>query len=884
MGVFWNRLRSLLRNGRLDGELDEELEFVFQMEVDANLERGLSPEEARRQARITLGSLESIKEAHRDARGIPWLDNLRRDTIQAVRSYRRTPLFTGVVLITLAVGIGFSTFVFSLMDGILLKPLPYPHAEKIVRLFRNVESPFYLREFASSLYLEDRANQPDSIEAVATFRQSGFNMAGSGEPLRVSGAWATPSFFNVLGIPPYLGRTFSRDDVKSGRSLAVLSYALWQGAFSGERSAIGRKILLDNKPFEIIGVMPEGEDLLDGSSYQLWLPLDLSARPRIRDGFSIDQAQAEVDLWAARMRRTYPGVKEELGLHIEPYFDDRFAEAETHLWILSSAVALVLLLTCVNVAGLLLARGSRRGREVALRSALGAGRSRLVVQFLTESLLLAVPAGILGLGLSYLALQTMRMWSPNGLPRLDNVTLGWFELLFAVTLALVSCLLLGLGPALRDSRARPMTALKQSNLTTTGGKNRGRWNSVLVAGQIALALILMLGAGLFLKSYWELSHVELGFQTENVLTARLDLSQAFTSEAERGSLSPINDRQQERIVDFTGRVMDELLSLPGVESVGVAVAPPLGDWTIGLSGLESEDSKTGDVGSFTARASAVSPGIFEVLGLHLLEGRFFDARDTRSGESTLIVDRMVADRFWPDQSPLGKRLKFGKQWRRTVVGVVGSIHSAGPSRPADPKVYFPFAQYPLLSDVTFLEKGRIGTPQFGREIKRIVAGLEPNLPVYGVETLDDRLDLWNSTEKLVSLLLALFAVVSLFLAAVGLYGTLAFLVSERTQEVGIRMSLGADRARIFRMITFRGLSLVLAGFILGSIGGLAVNYFLAGLVSWDPNAQLIFQAKALDISVFAAVGLLLLLIGFLACAIPALRAARLDPNRALRYE
>ncbi|MEJ2080434.1 MAG: permease prefix domain 1-containing protein [Acidobacteriota bacterium] len=440
MGVFWNRLRSLFRNGRLDGELDEELESVFQMEVDANLERGLSPEEARRQARITLGSLESIKEAHRDARGIPWLDNLRRDTIQAVRSYRRTPLFTGVVLITLAVGIGFSTFVFSLMDGILLKPLPYPHAEKIVRLFRNVESPFYLREFASSLYLEDRANQPDSIEAVATFRQSGFNMAGSGEP---------------------------------------------------ERSAIGRKILLDNKPFEIIGVMPEGEDLLDGSSYQLWLPLDLSARPaaqrltsmdplyaRIRDGFSIDQAQAEVDLWAARMRRTYPGVKEELGLHIEPYFDDRFAEAETHLWILSSAVALVLLLTCVNVAGLLLARGSRRGREVALRSALGAGRSRLVVQFLTESLLLAVPAGILGLGLSYLALQTMRMWSPQGLPRLDNVTLGWLELLFAVSLALVSCLLLGLGPALRDSRARPMTALKQSSLTSRNGSwisREGSW-------------------------------------------------------------------------------------------------------------------------------------------------------------------------------------------------------------------------------------------------------------------------------------------------------------------------------------------------------------------------------------------------------------------------
>jgi predicted permease len=394
----------------------------------------------------------------------------------------------------------------------------------------------------------------------------------------------------------------------------------------------------------------------------------------------------------------------------------------------------------------------------------------------------------------------------------------------------------------------------------------------------------MLGAGLFLKSYWELSHVELGFQTENVLTARLDLSQAFTSEAERGSLSPINDRQQERIVDFTGRVMDGLRSLPGVESVGVAVAPPLGNRGIAFSGLESEDSKTGDVGSFIVSASAVSPGIFEVLGLHLLEGRFFDARDTRSGESTLIVDRKVADRFWPDQSPLGKRLKFGKQWRPTIVGVVDSVHSAGPSRPADPKVYFPFAQYPLLSDVTILEKGDMGPSQFEREVKGIVAGLDPSLPVYGVETLDDRLDLWNSTEKLVSLLLALFAVVSLFLAAVGLYGTLAFLVSERTQEVGIRMSLGADRARIFRMITFRGLSLVLAGFILGSIGGLAVNYFLAGLVSWDPNAQLIFQAKALDISVFAAVGLLLLLIGFLACAIPALRAARLDPNRALRYE
>lgn len=850
--------------------------------------RALANEELSGQKRNPSGIGNGVNGEHPDARLLLWLDDARWDVLQALRSYRRSLAFTAVVLATLGIGMGFAVFVFSLVEGILLEPLPFPEGDQVVRLYSKGKGPVSQRLFASSLYLEGWEEQAPSIEAVATWWPASRNVIGISEPLHVWAWEVTPPFFDVIAVPPLLGRVFTDEDVRKGNSVAVLSHAFWRKGFAGDSGVLGKRILIGGTPCEVIGIMPPGEAFLDGTAYEVWLPLDLSARPpmykffgqdpliaRIRAGTTIAQAQAELDLWAARLRQAHPNASGELGLIVEPYFEEEIGDARKRLFVLGAAVGLILLISCVNVAGLLLARGSGREHEIAVRSALGARRTRLVVQFITESLLLALPAGLLGLGIAQVALQAFRAWSPHGLPRLANVTIDWRALLFAVILSICSCALLALGPALRNSRVRPSVPLKKGAVTVLGKYGRRPLNSFLVVGQVALALVLMFGAGLFVRSYWELSRVHLGFETKNIVTAELEL---FNSGGANFQQPKYPD--QEPLIARVSQIAERLQALPHIEAIGITTEPPLGT-SLSTVEVKTEEPELPDEGALTAEVTSVSHDFFQVLGIRLLEGRYFGDQDTRSGELTAIVDQGLAEYFWHGGSSLGRRLKVAETWR-TIVGVVGTVRQRGPRRPAPKMLYLPLGQTAHTPRVTFLARTKVPSSQFGRDLKGVVASIDTEQPVHGVAALDDRLVLLGSDERLVSLLLSLFAIIALFLAAVGLHGTLVFLVSERTQEIGLRMALGAGRVQIFRMITFKGLALVLCGLAIGSTGGLAVNRALAGLVSsWQPDSRLLFQAEALEIPVFAGVGLLLILVAFLACAIPALRAARLDPNRAL---
>ena len=873
--------RSLLRRRQIEDEMDEELRFCMEMETEANVRRGMRHDEARRAARLKIGGKEQIKEACRDEWGITVLESLLGDLRYGLRSLFRTPGFTLVAVLTLALGIGANAAMFSVVKAVLLDPLPYPDAGKLVHLISKGK---HWRMGLSLPNFEDIRSHQTRFEDLACFvGYTEVNLTGGRLPLRARASRVMPGFFDVVGVSPLIGRSFRDGDARSAKERAVLlSYDTWKGVFGGDVDIVGRKIDIDDEEHVVYGVMPIGFDFPGGKDVWIYWDVEaeewakqrdayeLSVVARVSSSVTLGQAQTELDLIWQRLAKEHSENADVPGLELVPEFEASMGKARIPLMVLMGAVVLVLLVVSVNLAGLLLNRGVSRQRELMLRSALGASRFRMIRQLMTETLLLCLPGCALGLVVAHWGILLLAYLFPadsfiylylGGVPRLDEAGFDPFVLGFALAVMTAAMFVAGFYPACSLSNPNLQDGLQDGSWTATTSKS-GIWiRNVLTVSQVALSLLLLVGAALLFKSYLHLVHVDLGFETENRLTAQTVLSQKRypTDEAK---------------VHFFRETVDRLQAVPGALHVATTSNLFFSNWGFGTSPLIVEGRPADDEQQAPgAQWFSVSPNFFEVLGVTLLKGRSFAPDHSAPSEPLMIIDRTLEALLFPEGGALGQRISLFEEWR-TIVGVVDGIRTNGPLRKAQPKVYVPYYQYPT-DQITWVLKTAVPPESLAGILRDELAAVDPRQPVYRIETLDNYFLFSVSKNRLSSLLMSGFGLSALAIACLGLYGVLAFRVTQRTHEIGIRSALGANRREIFGMFVLRGMRLVVIGLVIGNLAALGLTRVLSSLL---------FGVGSLDAATFITAGGVFLLVGLFACSLPALRAARLDPSSALRCE
>lgn len=889
LNVLMSRLRAMLRSDAVRDEIDEELQFHIDMRTQANIERGMSPDEAERDARDRFGRTIHIKELSWDVRGGGWLETLWQDVRYGARMLRRQPGFSFVAVLTLAMGIGANTAIFSVVNGVILKSLNFPNPERLVALSEtSKEAPVMAVAYPN--YLDWRAQQT-VFENLAARMPAGGVLTGDGEPERVTGRFVTASFFPTLGIQPRLGRFFTEEeDRPTAERVMVLSYGLWQRRFGGDPLVIGRPLQFNSESWTVIGVMTAEFDFYGQSNpnNDFFIPLGRLAdqeymgdrhshtvfvTARMKQGVEMKQARAEMSAIATRLSAQYPASNSGNGVALRSFLDDYVGDVRPALSMLTMAVALVLLIACANVANLLLARATTRRKEVALRMALGAGRWRIVRQLLTESLLLALAGGVLGLLLGAWGVDLLIKLNPEGLPRLENISLDGRAVGFTLLATLLTGIVFGLVPALQTSKADFNEALKEGSRRSAGGAGGRLLRAALVAGQLALSLVLLIGAGLLVKSFWRLIQVDPGYDAHNVLTLRLRLPDAKYREAVQA-------------VTFLKEVSRRVEALPGVQQVSVSTGFPLGRasdngyWVEG----ETEPRRPGEWS--TASMQSVSEGYHRTLRIALLAGRYFSERETADSPSVVIVDEDFVRRHLPNGSPadaIGKRLRFGGEgepWRE-IVGVVRHVRQNGLDEEGRPGIYRPWMQMnpKWLADyaraMDLVVKTSDEPTRLIAAIRREVQAVDKDQPLGNVSTLEALVAQSVAPRRFSLLLLGVFASVALLLGAVGLYGVLSYVVTQRTREIGIRMALGAQKSDVLRLIIRYGMTLAVIGVGAGLVGAFALTRLMKSLL---------FGVSASDPLTFILIALLLLVVALLASYLPARRATKVDPLIALRYE
>lgn len=884
-------LRRFAQREKKDADLAEEIESHLAHEQEANIARGLSPAEARRQARLKFGNPDSTRDHVWRYRSLPWIEDAWRDLRFALRSLAKMPGFAAIAIIVIAVGIGANTAVFSVINTVLLKPLSYPNPQSLVQLMDT--GPQGTFSGANVPKFNVWHQQSSIFQYVAGYDQggAGLNLTGGNDPEQVQGVHVTADYFRLFGAPILVGRTFTAaEDSPNGGHVVVLSYGLWKRRFGGNPNIVGTNIQLDGQPYLVVGII--GRNFVTEPAGDLWLPyqFDLTSQDmanyfvvgaRLKSGVTPEMATAQLKLAADQFRRTYPGaLGPQSGFSVIPLQETIVGDTRSSLFVLLGAVSFVLLIACANVANLLLIRATARKRELATRSALGAGRGHIIRQLLTESLVISLTGGFLGLILGFVGVRLLLAISPGSIPRIGEdgsaVTLDLNVLLFTFGVSVLTGILFGLAPAINVSRTSLAAALNESSNRSSVGFRRGRIRSLLVVSEVALALMLVVGAALLIRTFMKLQAVDPGFDTHNVLTMAMSLSgERFQKTAGVA-----------QVIQYGTERLD---AIPGATTTAAACCLPLqGGFGLPFDIVgrpKGNDPSTGGGGYFP-----VSWSYFDAFKVPILRGRNFTEHDDGSAPGVVIINEAMAKQYWPRGEPLKDRLLIGTNMGpvfveppRQIIGIVGDMRDGGLNRDPFPTMYIPVAQMPdrvtalnsRIAPLWWIVRTRVEPHTLVKPVSVALREASGGLAVAHIRTMDEIVVLTTSRERFNMLLLTIFGSSALLMAAIGIYGLMAYSVQQRTQELGIRMALGAQASNVRNMVIRQGMVLAIIGVIVGVGGALWLTHFLTsflfGVKAWDPTA-------------FIATALLLGAVALFAVWIPARRATRVNPMTALRFE
>jgi putative ABC transport system permease protein len=882
----WSRIRSwsraIFRRARMEDEMDAELRFHIEAFANDLVRGGIPREEAMRRAQIAFGGVERVKEEGREARGVRFFDEFLQDLRYGQRVLRKNPGFAIVAVLTLALGIGATTAIFSVVNAVLLRPLAIEDSSRVVLLQEQWKGSGIDVSVGN---FNDIKKLSASYAEMSSSNNASFNLETQGIPERVDGEIATFNYFATFGVQPIAGRIFTADEDKPGHSpVVVISERFWRTNLHADPSAIGKPIRVNGLPTTVVGVMPKSFDPLLSNS-NLWIPAAftpaqlaehddhyLNVMARLKPEVAIAQAQSELDVIAERLQKQYPLDDADRGFRIQPLASALLGDQRLSLRMMLAAVGFLLLIACANIANLQLARSRTRQKEIALRAALGASPNRIVRQLLAENVVLGLAGGVVGVLLAYWAVSWIVAHGPAEMPRLDQSRIDASTLAFAYIVALLSSFLFGLAPALRSASTRLSEAFKSATGISAGTRDRVR--SLLVVGEVSLALILMVGAGLLIRSALLVSHVNPGFDITNVVVGRVGLP-------DPGYHDPVLARQTfERFIAAAD-------ALPGVESAAVVSRAPLAGGG-SSNGLLPEGKPIDLANVVNSQLQIISPSYLSTARVPLKAGRDFTPQDTRERTFVAIINETLARTMWPGENPIGKRFacceagpkgRMDPAWHE-VVGIVADVHAQGLDRQAQPSFYIPLAQMPPSSwdwigrTMDLVVRTRGGAVPI-RELQSAVASVAPAVPIYRLSTMQQKISSTLERSHFDTFLLAIFAATALLLSWVGIYGVLSYMVAQRTRDIGIRMALGASQGQIVWSVLSFGVRLTGIGLAIGLAGALMATRLLSSLL---------YGVRPTDTLTFIAVSLLLLLVALIASYLPARRATRIDPIIALRYD
>jgi putative ABC transport system permease protein len=866
-----------MRRDRFDRELEEEIRFHLEMKAEEYVAAGMEPREARRAARRQFGNATRLREMSRETWGFDMLETLLQDIRYGARVLAKHKGYTAVAVLTLALGIGANTAIFSVVNAVLLRPLPFAEPEQLVRVFGTSARRSNFTRPHSYLNFSDLRAQNRTFEGMAAYTGSSSALSGSEAPEQITGVVASGDIFRVLRTKPLMGRLLTPEDEKpGGSSVVVISQGLWQRRFGGDPQIVGRLIRLDGREREVVGVTPADfrfEFVTDATDF--WMAIDpaqsefqhrgaifLEAIGRLRPGVPVEQASADLGGVASRLEQQYQDSNAGIGVRLAPAQEELVGDLRPTLLVLLGAVGFVLLIACANVANLTLARAAGRHREIAVRAALGAGRRRIVRQLLTESLLLALAGGLLGLLFALWGVKLLSAFVPENVPRFGETSTDLRVLVFTLAASLLTGLLFGIAPALQSSKLDLNEALKDGGRSGSDGHGRRRVRSALIISEVALSLVLLVGAGLLVKSFVKLSNTDPGFNPDRTLTASL-------------SLATVRYDTDEKVADFYRLLVERVRSLPGVESVGAVTPLPLSDNNLSYSFTVVGQPPLPAGQGQSASARVVTPDYFRAQGVPLRAGRIFTEQDKAGAPGAIIVNEAFARRYLAGEDPLGKRLRLSiNRIEGEIVGVVGDIRGASLARPGAPEYYVPEAAA-FFGDMTLVVRTSVDPASVTPTLRQIVAEMDRDQPLYEVRTMDSLVARSVARQRFSMTLIGVFAALAMLLAAVGIFSVMSSLVAQRSHEIGIRIALGAQPRDILSMVVRHGMTLTLFGVALGLAASFALTRLMSGLL---------YEVSAKDPVVFGGIATLLAAVALAACYVPARRATKVNPLIALRYE
>ena len=871
---FWHRLRATLTGAPADDEFADEIEAHLQMQTEDNLRLGMSPEAARRAAALRFGSVESARGSWRDQRVLPLLDTVPRDVRFAVRGLVKEPGFAAVCVLTLALAIGASSAIFSVVNAALIRPLPYPHADRLVQVWETNPRANQWGDWASYPDFDDWRRENRVFESMAAFRSGRFRLTDGEYPEMLVGVRVSPELFSVLEINPMLGRAFLRDEGGAGRTdVAILSHGLWQRTYDSNPGVVGKTILIDGRQHQVVGVMPPGfnfpANIQAGARVpDVWIPMSADRSrgshnyrviAQLKPDRTVQHAQTEMERLAQLIAQVDPDHRGR-GATAARLQEHTVRAVRPALLVLVGVIALVVVIACTNVASLLLARGLARQKETALRLALGAAPIRLLQQSLTESVVLGLIGGAAGLLVAFVGVRFLIDLGP-AVPLVKEARIDLRVLGFTFVTALVTGVAFGIIPTLQALRVQANDALKERSAGQGGTAGRSRIRAVLTVAEVALALMLLIGAGLLVRSFIELRRVDVGFDARSLLTASLRAPSGTSADPDR-------------ITAFFQDVIQRVERIPGVRAVAAASAVPLVSNETGPFRVDGDASSELDRNAVYAEQPKITPGYFRTMGMRLMRGREFTGTDNRTSQAVAIVSEGLAKIYWPGEDPIGKRVSIDDRQWRSVVGVVPDVRHDGLERPARPTIYIPLAQYPR-DQLTLLVRTDSDPASFIAAARRAVMDVDKNQPLFAIQTMEQTLSESVSLERFLMILVGVFAGVAVVLATVGIYGVLAYFVRQRRQEIGTRVALGAHRSQVVWLVVKQAALLGLAGIAIGVLGSLALSRTLSGML---------FGVSATDLWTFSVVPVALFLLVLVAAFVPARIAASVEPMIALRND